>query len=165
MKITMEQARAFNAAIRNVDERIAVAVKEAKEEWRGEVAAEWEQELRDLGISVTPDAGAKYDESKRYIEGDVMEFNGESYKSTTYNKGTTPESHPDRWEIVPEDAKLVLVWEDCASGYSFSADDLVTHNKLTWRCTKAHTKSQVRVPLDGSQWWELVKEELKAVKG
>ena len=163
MKITMEQARAFNAAIRNVDERIAVAVKEAKEEWRGEVAAEWEKELRDLGISVTPDANAKYDDSKRYIEGDTMVFDGKKYIALETCKGTTPETHPERWELVENEA-IVLVWEDCASGYSFVVGDLVTHNKLTWRCTKAHTKSQVRVPLDGSQWWEIVLE-IKAVRG
>jgi len=123
-----------------------------------------EQELRDLGISVRPDPKAEYDPTKRYIEGDVMTFKGEKYKSLTYNKDQSPETHPDRWELLPVEEEVILVWLDCETNHPFEENDKVSHTGYIWRCKRPHNKGNVRVPLEGSDWWEIV-TDVKVVRG
>ena len=109
-----------------------------------------------LAAGEKPVPGAAWSSLITYLRDEIVERGGKQYAALRYSKNKPPEDNPDLWEIV-ETGIPVLVWNDAESGFSFAVGDLVTHINLTWRCIKAHTKSQVRVPLDGSQWWEMVK--------
>ena len=146
-----------------VDAEIEKATEKITEQATAAAASEWEKELRDLGISVTPDANAKYDGTKRYIPGDTMVFDGKTYENLKACKDQTPETHPELWKLV-ENEEVILVWLDCDTNHPFKENEKVSHIGYIWRCKKDHKKGNVRVPLDGSDWWEIVLE-IKAVRG
>ena len=102
-----------------------------------------------------PVPGEDWDYRKNYTVGDTVTVDGVEYECIHTNRNNGPEQTLGiEWKIK-EAAPVVLVWADIESNTAIAVGDLVEHNKLTWRCIKAHAKSQVRVPLDGSQWWEV----------
>ena len=115
-----------------------------------------EQVIRDTraGLEPVPVKGEAYRAAANYTTGDEVTLNGVTYVATAYNKGKSPTESPELWTVKVGKTK-VLVWADIASNAAIAVGDLVEHNGTTWRCIKAHAKGQVRVPLVGSQWWEV----------
>lgn len=115
------------------------------------------QALQDTraGLEPIPTKGEPYRASANYTTGDEVTVNDVTYVALKYSRGKYPPDYPDVWEVKAAEA-VVLVWLDLENGYSIAVGDRVTHNGLTWECIKQHTKSAVRVPLDGSQWWAVV---------
>ena len=106
------------------------------------------------GLEPVPVKGEAYRAAANYTTGDEVTVGGVTYVALAYNRGKSPTEHPELWTVKAAEA-VILVWADIESNAAIAVGDLVEHNKLTWRCVKAHAKSQVRVPLDGSQWWEV----------
>ena len=124
--------------------------------------SEAERELRDLGISVTPDPGAEYDPAKRYLTGDMMTFKSVKYKALRYLKNQSPEEYPELWEIVPN-TKIYPLWTDIPDGTVIYGDDSdgkeaweVEDKGEYWHCTVQHMKSTVYRPKEGSSRWKKV---------
>ena len=101
-----------------------------------------------------PVPGEAWDIRKNYTTGDTVTHGGTDYTALRAGRGKPPDTSPEHWEVTVAEAP-VTPWEDDASGEAYSVGDKRTHNGSTWVCIKAHTKSQVRVPLVGSQWWEV----------
>ena len=152
----VDKMRAFGIAMREQGKEIA-ALKTEVEQTGQNIEQSLEQILKDARDSLLPipTPGAAWDARLNYTTGDEITIDGVTYVALKYNRGQDPREHPELWEVKKE--VFILFWQDVESGYSFVVGDIVEHNKLKWRCIKAHTKSQVRVPLDGSQWWEVMK--------
>lgn len=116
-----------------------------------------EQVLRDTrdGLEPIPVKGEPYRATANYTTGDEVTVDGIIFIALVYSKGKSPPEHPTLWEVKKPEVE-VLVWLDIDSGHPFEVGDRVTHIGLTFACIRAHTKSTVRQPLDGSQWWEAV---------
>jgi len=104
-------------------------------------------------LSPAPEPGEPWRSNANYIEGkDNCTVDGVLYDCLKTGRNHYPPDSPDWWAVRVE--VKIIVWDDADSGHPFVIDDITSHNGITWRCKKDHTKSQVRVPLDGSQWWE-----------
>ena len=119
-----------------------------------EILSEQQQELRDLGISVTPTPGALYDPEMRYLRDDtcISRVDGKTYKALRYLKDQSPEDFPQFWEEVPSTA-VYLAWVDDPEMFQFYEGDLRTHEGFLWESQTQHLKSSVTRPRDGSSHW------------
>ena len=122
---------------------------------KSEVAS-FEQVLKETreGLTAAPKEGAAWDKTLAYTTGMTATFDGKTYEALRFSRGNQPDISPEHWAVKIVEA-APLVWLDLDSGHAFVVGDKVTHIGLTFACIKAHTKSTVRQPLDGSQWWEV----------
>ena len=102
-----------------------------------------------------PSPGEEWVIEKWYCSGDTVLFEGEDYTCQKTCKGRHP-NLADYWAVTPQVMEPIL-WGDIPSGDTIAVGTIVTHNELTWRCVKEHTKSIVRQPSKvQTDYWEVV---------
>ena len=121
---------------------------------------EIEQMLTDAraGLVALPVDGEAWDATKWYRLGDRVVAEGISYTCQKICKGKAPggTSTIAYWIVTPL-AEQPTPWGDIPSGDTIAVGIIVTHNELTWRCVKEHTKSIVRQPSKvQTDYWEVV---------
>ena len=124
---------------------------------RSEVAS-FEQVLSDTraGLTPVPKDGAEWDKALAYTTGTTATYKGVTYEALRFSRGMQPDISPEHWAEKKVEA-AVTSWDDDPSGFAYVVGDKRTRIGMTFVCIKAHTKSTVRMPLDGSQWWEVTK--------
>ena len=119
--------------------------------------ADFERLLKDTreGLTPAPVEGAAWDKALAYITGTTVTHKGKTYRALRFSRGMQPDISPEHWAEKKVEA-AITAWDDDPSGFAYAVGDKRTRIGMTFVCIKAHTKSTVRMPLDGSQWWEVV---------
>ena len=111
----------------------------------------------------TPVQGEDWDAAKLYRQGDTVRHGGVMYEAARLSKGKEP-GKDACWVVMPEVAeKPVLDWESMETGTAIAIGDLVSLGDKTYRCIKAHAKSQVRI-VTNTNFWEQVADIVQLKK-
>lgn len=108
------------------------------------------------GLVPPPVQGATWNESKNYINGDVVKHMGDDYKAKRYSRGKAPDLHPDCWKKMAAEAVEPAVWTGLEHGATIEVGTIVNYDNCKWRCLKEHKKSNVRKPAAFSDYWAQV---------
>ena len=107
------------------------------------------------GLAAAPVDGEEWDGAKWYRQGDTAQSNGVMYECVKTCQGKEPVVSPLFWTVVTEKEPAVREWADIESGASIAVGDVVTHAGRTYRCIKAHAKSNIRI-VTNTDFWEAV---------
>lgn len=84
---------------------------------------------------------------------DVRDFDGTTYRSLIDFNVWSPTQYPQGWEEVGPSTPDPLVW---AAGVSYSVNDEVTYQGVTYRCIQAHTSIVTWEPPNVPALWQVV---------